>query len=325
MDKKISLQINLAPTDLPHARHILPHQLKQWAGQVDEILLVVDLHQSRGRFSEGWQERLPGLRLLIDEYCAKYPQAHSLDVDYSEKVAGELGSLFLGGHPLPVKDYNGAPFYSYFFALYAAKYRYILHMDSDMLFGGGSPTWIAEAMDIMNERPDILICNPLPGPPTKNGVLRSQLLEPEPYTSPAFRASGLSTRIFLLDRERLFASVKQLPLLRASGRRFWQAVVDGNPPYEAVEDICSHAMMQHGLIRFDFLGADPGMWSVHPPYRSQLFYDLLPTLIEQVESGNIPDAQRGCHDINTSMIDWAGAKKPLSKRITGHLRLALRA
>src|ERR671922_3024328 len=78
----VTLQISLAPTDLPHATHILPHQLRQWAGQVDEILLIVDLHQSCGRFSEGWKERLPGLRLLINACCAKYPNAHSLDVDY---------------------------------------------------------------------------------------------------------------------------------------------------------------------------------------------------------------------------------------------------
>jgi hypothetical protein len=45
-----TLQINLTPTDLLHLIHILPHQLRQFGGQVDEMLLTVDLHQSRGRF-----------------------------------------------------------------------------------------------------------------------------------------------------------------------------------------------------------------------------------------------------------------------------------
>jgi hypothetical protein len=55
-----TLQINLAPTDLPHLIHILPHQIRQFGGQVDEILLTLDLHQSCGRFGTAWKERLPG-------------------------------------------------------------------------------------------------------------------------------------------------------------------------------------------------------------------------------------------------------------------------
>src|SRR5258708_3765673 len=45
-----TLQINLAPTDLPHLIHILPHQIRQLGAQVDEILLTLDMHQSSGRF-----------------------------------------------------------------------------------------------------------------------------------------------------------------------------------------------------------------------------------------------------------------------------------
>jgi hypothetical protein len=29
----VTLQISLAPTDLPHAVHIVTHQLRQWAAQ----------------------------------------------------------------------------------------------------------------------------------------------------------------------------------------------------------------------------------------------------------------------------------------------------
>src|SRR5260370_20260193 len=106
---QVTLQINLAPTDLPHARYILPHQLRQWAGQVDEVLLVVDLHQSQGRFSEGGTERLPGLRQLIETCCAHYPHAHTLDVDYSERAAASIAEMFFCGAPVPVKDWEGGP------------------------------------------------------------------------------------------------------------------------------------------------------------------------------------------------------------------------
>lgn len=319
----VTLQINLAPTDLPHARHILPHQIRQWAGQVDEVLLVIDLHQSKGRFSEGWQERLPAFRSLINEYRARYPQVRSLEVDYSPTVAARISDQFFGGKPVPAKDWNGGPFYSYFFGLYAATHDYIFHMDSDMMYGGGSTTWVSEAVQLLKERPDVLICSPLPGPPTKDGRLHSQSLQIEPYSSLAFRSPALSSRHFFLDRKRFRSRIRQLPLTQPVRWRIWQAQIEGNPPYNLPEVIFSQAMPTQGLVRIEFLGNDPGMWSIHPPYRSTLFYECLPTLIQQIEAGTIPEAQRGYHDMNESMINWASAQKPLQHRIAKHLKLAL--
>lgn len=320
----VTLQISLAPTDVPHAKYILPHQLRQWAGQVDEVLLVVDLHRSHGRFSEGWKERLPELRPLIDECCARYSHTHFLVVDYSDEVAATLSSLFFGGQPIPTKDWIGGPFYTYFFGLYAAKHNYVFHMDSDMMYGGGSQTWVAEAVQLLTERSDGLICSPLPGPPTADGRLRSQVLEPEPYTSPAFRTPIVSTRLFLMDRNRFFSRIKKLSLIPPPGFfDTWRALAEGQPPYGTPENVFRQGMAKHGLIRIDFLGCDPGMWSVHPPYRSKLFYDRLPTLIQQIETGEIPEAQRGDYDVNDSMLDWSSARKPLWKRAVKRLKLVV--
>ena len=69
-----TLQINLAPTDLPHLIHILPHQIRQLGGQVDEILLTLDLHQSRGRFGAAWKERLPGFLDFVQQQSAAHPK-----------------------------------------------------------------------------------------------------------------------------------------------------------------------------------------------------------------------------------------------------------
>ena len=319
----ITLQINLAPTDLPHAKHILPHQLRQWAGQVDEVLLVVDMHRSRGRFAEGWEERLPGLRMLIEYCCARYSHARAQEVDYSANIAADVGDLFFGGQPVPAKDCKGGPFYSYFFGLYAARHPYVFHMDSDMMYGGGSSYWLAEAVQLLRERTNVLICSPLPGPPTANGDLRSQSLERESYTSLAFRSQSLSTRHFLIDKNRFSSTIKRLPLIQPSRLRTWQALAEGHPPCELPEVIFSRAMSDRNLIRIEFLGNDPGMWSIHPPYRSQLFYDRLPDIIQRVETGDIPEAQRGCHDINGSLVDWTSAKKPGWRRVAKHIRLVL--
>ena len=97
----VTLQISLAPTDLRRTIHIVPHQLRQWGDQVDEILLTVDLHRSRGKFAEGWEERLPGLRELIEECCAAYSHARSIDVDYGSEARQAVASRFFGGKPAP--------------------------------------------------------------------------------------------------------------------------------------------------------------------------------------------------------------------------------
>jgi hypothetical protein len=311
----VTLQINLAPTDLPHARHILPHQLRQWAGQVEEILLTFDLHRSGGRFAEAWAERLPGMRELVERCCAQYPTARVSEVDYSPAVAAAIGRQFFGGRTPPPKDWNGGPFYSYFYGLHAAANNYVLHMDSDMMYGGGSRTWAAEAVKLLQERTDVLICSPLPGPPVPDGSLRSQgrgglpVERAEQHSSTAYRFPHLSSRLFLIDLQRFATAVGQLPLSRPPRIRQVQALVRGNPRYNLPEGIFSTAMTEHSLYRVDFLGDPPGMWSIHPPYRSAEFYRALPALIGRIEAGEVPDAQRGDHDVNDSMVDWSSARQ----------------
>ena len=65
----------------------------------------------------------------------------------------------------------------------------------------------------------------------------------------------------------------------------------------------SREMVEHRLLRVDFLGSAPGMWSIHPPHRSKLFYDSLPELIARVETDDLPDVQRGDRDINEGVIE----------------------
>lgn len=323
----VTLVVNVAPPDLPTAKHTLPHQLRQWGKQVDEIVFVLDLHQSRGKYAEGWEERLPGIQRLLEDCCAEHAHARTIEVDYSPVIADRIRVAFLADDHFPAKDLLGGPFYPYFFALDAARHNYVLHTDADMMFGGGSQTWVAEAVQLLRDRPDVLVCSPLPGAPTANGRLRSQSLEPEPYSSQAFRAHRVSTRIMFTDMRRFHSRLGQVRLSRPPFRDWLRAVVDGNPAWDNFETIYSRAMVDRGLVRIDFLGSSPGMWSVHPPYRSELFYQRLPALIEEVESGQIPEAARGHHDVHDSMVDWTGARRqiqPVWRRAVKHQKLLVR-
>lgn len=215
--------------------------------------------------------------------------------------------MFFDGVRIPPKDYRGGPFYSYFFGMYASKNDTVFHLDSDMMFGGGSQDWINEALDVLSD--DVLTCSPLPGPPTRNGELADQ--EAEQVGPWAFRLPTMSTRLFLLNRLRLASVLSGIP--RVSGRKWLKAKIEGNPPYGLPEDIISTAMRRHSLTRVDFLGADDGMWSLHPPYRCRNFYETLPALISRIERGDVPDEQKGRYDINSSLVDWTEAITMLGK------------
>jgi len=319
-----TLQINLAPTDLPHLIHILPHQIRQLGGQVDEILLTLDLHQSRGRFGAAWKERLPGFLDFVQQQSAAHSKVRTHEVDYSRKAVRTISEQFFGGESIPPKDWNGGPFYAYFSGFSNAHHDYVFHIDSDMMFGGGSQTWIGEARSLMEARPEVMVCNPHPGPPTPDRRLRSQTLTPEPYTSVAFRADIINSRVAFFDRRRLISKLTPLPLLQPRIFRQWQARLEGNFPYMLPEDILSFSVRRAGFLRIDFLGEQPGMWSIHPPYRNGIFYERLPLLIQNIEQGEVPDGQLGHHDMNDSMVDWSSVRKLTWRRKLGHFQLIYR-
>jgi len=308
----VTLQINVAPTDFPHAVHTLPHQLRQWAQQVEEVLFTFDLHRTErgGRFGEGWEERRAPMAALLEGLCSDYPRARISEVDYSPEKLSEVASAFTGGRPIPAKDTKGAPLYPYFHGLHEARNELVFHLDSDLMFGGGSQTWIAEAVALLTDRADVLACAPLPGPPTAEGVLRRQPAPRVEHSSLAFRFEAVSSRLLLIDLKRLRERILPLHLLgpvRSLSRA--KARLHGNPPYRAAELTISAAMSAAGLCRVDLLGAAPGMWSLHPPYRSEQFYGALPRLIERIEAGDVPDAQRGDYELNDSMFAWSRARR----------------
>lgn len=320
----VSLQINLAPADLRHACEILPHELRQLGDQVAEVLLVLDVNKNRMVDPGVWEHGRVGLKELARQCRKRYPHLRLVEVDTTPSVAQAVADAFTGGEPIPDKDWRGAPIYAYFFGLWAAKHDYILHMDSDLMYGGGSQTWVAEAVQLLQARPDVLLCSPLPGPPTADGRLTAQTLPREPLDSLAYRADGVSTRVFLIDRARLRERATPIEVVAPPRRMVWLARMDGFPPYECAETLLTATLRKSGMVRIDFLGRDRGMWSVHPPYRSELFYERLPSLIAGIEAGDVTEAQRGNYDVDDSMLDWSTARKSRWRRLARHAKLATR-
>lgn len=305
----VTLQISLAPSDYLHACALLPHQVQTWRGQVAEILLTVDFHRSAGRFSERWTEGKNHILSLAQSVS----DARVLTVDYDPIANARVSAEFFGGRPVPAKDFRGGPYYAYFFAINAAKCDLVLHADSDLFFGGRSPTWLAEAAEEMAQHPEVMFSGPLPGPPASDGKLHSQSGLAEPGTPFAFRFATMSTRLFLISRQRFRTAIGELRARRPALPSTIKALVEGNPPEDLPEHVFAAAMGARGLVRREFLGKAPGMWSLHAPYRCADFFVKLPELVRRVEAGDIPDVQRGDHDINASLVDWGDAVAALAR------------
>lgn len=323
--RPVTLEITVSPTDWRHAVEILPHQLRQWAGQVAEVQLTLNLAARSGRYGGADRAALRALTDLLDDLCRRYPHARVAEVDYGAAARAEVAERFFAGRPVPERTHDGGPFYSYFYGWHAASHDLVLHADSDMLFGGGSQTWVAEALGVLAAEPDVLCTAPLPGPPTPDGELPPAIAEqhtrmggpPRRLPAPpvAYRLHGCSTRLWLFDRstlaERLGGAVPlEAPRLRSALR----ARVEGHPPFDLPERAISRRMNRLGLARVDFLGTGQGMWSLHPTMRSETFYAALPGLVARVEAGDMPAAQLGDYNVNDSLVDWSSAREALRRQ-----------
>ncbi|RXH16858.1 glycosyltransferase family 2 protein [Bradyrhizobium guangzhouense] len=332
MQVRSALQINLHPLDVRHAVHTLPHQLGVWGDQVDRIVFTVDTRQSKsGRYTGGAYEESRGrLFALLEDITRKSPKAEISEVDYSPAALSAVRQRYFStSSAYPEKAFDGGPFHAYFHGLLKANAEYVVHMDSDMLFGGGSQVWLEEAIGWLKTTPDALFAGPLPGPPRADGTLGdlhgafpglSGIRPPERLAAayPAYRFRTVSTRIFVLDQTKFDASIGALELVRPNlKRRFRARLFRQSPLTMPAEEIISAAMMRNGLSRIDFLGSGAGLYSLHPPYRTDTFYRELPQLIARIVAGQIPDAQRGDYDVNSSMFDWTEAlrQKTVSRRL----------
>jgi hypothetical protein len=328
----VTLQINVSPGGLRHIRHAVPNQLRQWYGQVQEVVFSLESRRSEGRYGKGWDEEVVPLREFLEEVCSDHSKARISVVDYSRDASEAVSAAFFGGREVPEKDHSGAPILAYFQALLVPRFDHIFHIDSDMLFGGGSQTWAAEARALLAERPDVLFCSPLSGPPTADGHIPPAVQERmarwggmfygrEPGEVPTYAFGDVSSRIWFVDRVRLRERIAPLRLRRARLR--WipghkgaapstlrarvRARIKRRPHSASTEDTLSRAMRDARMVRLDYLGQKPGMWTLHPVAHDERFYGELPRLVEIIESGDLPEGQLGDYNINDSLLTGQSA------------------
>jgi hypothetical protein len=317
MSAPVTLEILVCPADLGYAADTIRHQLRVFAAQVDEVLFAVDVKPPKGgRYADGWGDALPALDALLDELMAEHPNARVVRAAGEPAALAHLGERFFGGATIPSKDCRGSAFEVYFTAFDGARNDLILHTDSDMLFGGGSPTWVAEAVELLQADTSVISVIPLSGPPRADGQLLGQSAHTAyPHGSPAYRFDVWTTRLALFDRGRMLERLAPLPLSRPPHKRTWvKALVNGNPLVGVPEDILKARVRARGMSRVDLLGSGAGMWSLHPSLKPPEYLSELPQIIARVEQGDLPPEQLGHYDIVDAFVDQSAMRRDRQRR-----------
>jgi hypothetical protein len=265
---------------------------------------------SRGRFADGWSKYESQLYSFLEKEIQPEHPVRILPVDYSPSIKTKIGRYFFGADDIPDKDFRGGPFYAYFFGLYHAANRLVLHLDSDIFLGGGSQTWVEEAQTVFRENSGCMLVAPLPGPPHPEGVLIDQSIVQTlgPFM---YELRGMSTRIFMIDKT-VFETEK-ISIKRPPVKSQIKAVISRNPNTALPETLIRCYMEQHGFKRIDFLGTAEGLWSLHPPFRTKSFYDNLGEIISRITHGDLPESQYGYYDIVDELCDWTEGWDNLKK------------
>lgn len=309
-----ALQINLHPLDAPHAVYTLPHQLRIWGSQVDEVVLSLDLRKNTSSryHTDSYEQKRVRLCGLLEEITDAFAHARVVPVDDGSESRVEVSEAFLGGAAVPLVAADGSPFHAYLHGMTSVRSRYVVHIDSDMLFGGCSQSWVREAIAALGDE-SIAICSPFPGPPRSDGAIRGSGVRVAADAF-AYDFRSASTRILMLDKSRFASRELVVPLVRPSMKRRIDSVINNTPGVATLEECFSRMLTESGLVRRDFLGGGSGLWSIHPLHRNPNFYENLPLLIDRVERGDVPDLQRGDYDMNESMVDWSDVTSAFTLR-----------
>lgn len=307
------LSVLNCPRDYSMVKTMLPHQLRQWGRQVDEIVVYIDL---------GPQMVMHPIVSLIEELIKPWRSARIEIINYDSKIVNQKFREIFKAYPKNVlKDWRGTAIYQYVYILTSSRNKYLLHMDSDMIFGGGSQTWMNEALQMMNSREEVIVCEPLSGPPSPTGPKKQRYLNAFQIDDQiVYKYQHIGTRIFLLHTERFFTVLgAQIP---------WQNVVTWKSLMnyhrtkslaQLFEIMFSAGMKQHQVFRLMFEGKEPGMWTLHPLYKPEKYIQKMGEIVSAVEAGNIPEKQRGEYDLAEAIMDV----RPLKRKVKDFAKLLL--
>lgn len=267
----IELSILAAPGDLPFLEPTLRHLLSAFAGcdSVAEAVLVLDLGGPGADTAAGAE-----LADLAERSVASGLLDRWTAVSWAPGDVAATMERWFARSGAPVRAGGGRALYQYPWSLDAARSRYVLHLDSDVLFHFAGPAWLDDALALLRSREDAAAVVPNSYVPRA-----ARLVEwvggrrwNRPWYPPGWnRGFDFTSRAFLVDRVRV--EERLLPL-------------EGARPGEQWERSVSRALERRGLYRYTCI--DPAHYFLHPRRHNSFHARWVPDLARLVERGRYP-------------------------------------
>lgn len=273
----VELSVNVHAADVSFVEATYRHLVGQLDYRFARRRIVVDRSDAEGRFvtPDADQRLLDAIlsTLLEDDVVDAVD-----DVDWSQDECTRISQRWFGHRNAPTRSDGGSALHQYLWALDTAEAPYVLHLDDDMLMHVEDDCrWIDDGIDMMRTNPDVVMVSPAAGPPLARNW-RGVVLGRRTVTAPTeswYAASGVSTRIFLVDRAKLLGA---LPLQPAR-------------PSDPLETMLGDTFATAGLKR---LGRhDHRTYVLHPRRHNRNHTRYLAELIEMVEAGDVPFRRTG--------------------------------
>ena len=288
-----TMQIPVTDRDYEGARHIIPHQMRVLGKYLPDVLISVN------RFDKPTNPKL--LDGLIAQIASEYSNVRIEEVDYSQSARNWVSENFFGGQDYPMFDFKGSPIHAFIEPFRKSRYNYFFRLESDMMLGGSGP-WLNEAIEILKSDAKIAAINPIAGP-SDHSPYHSQGVPYEVPNGEGFKVSTFTTRTLLVDLNAFISTMN--PLHEIKPERLVDRIftrVAGYPMVAHLEILFQHKMLSAECYRVD-AGGSTNLWTLHPCFKTKQFYKSLPTIINRVESGNLPQDQYRQYDLQQSVFN----------------------
>ena len=291
-----------ARSDCAFIDYTLPPLLSMCKRGECSVSVVIDTRKATGVLGNSLrQSKISELNQKI-EALQKQSHFNIIETAYNTKRIKQANKLQFGHGFSETHCFRGYPIYGSFKQFLETDSKYVLHLDSDMIFYEANGfSWIKEGVRIMEENPDILCVLPKGGPPTNDGSLNQGTTS---YQTDKNRGlylfKNFTSRHYLIHRER-FLSLLPLKPLWLSWREPIKSRGFGNGKMLCWETMVENVLENSNMWRGDLMTDQA--WSLHPGDRSELFLSLLPSIIKKVQIGLYPPTQAGYFDLMVEAWD----------------------
>ena len=283
----VTVLIKATSLDTPFLDVMVRHMIAQARYPFSERTIVVDRPRA---FLGKYRTRPPGnqreldriLQGLLDDRVID----HVREIDATPSTVRAILERYFPNDAMrvPTHAVTGGPIYATLFGLESAATDHVLQMDADVFFFIDSTSWVGEALQHLRLDPNLWLMMTHPGPPAgpvgKSLGLRNAKQAGWDGQQTIWRFKTATTRYFLCDRNRLHGRLRFVPML------------GGCAP---LERCISEALRQHGAFR-GCLG-NLKSWHLHAWFHGTPFPTWAGPIAQAIESGRIPDLQRGLYDL----------------------------